>query len=261
MYSYWEKTTKDKRMIKGAMNRFVSFINEEYPFFSGGITPNQISKDMLEHFIDYLKDKSTGEGAYSYWKRFKKMVKAATEKGLFVENPCNGIVLKADDEALKKDILSIEEMQQLINTTYPEQNKEIRRAFIFTLYTGIRFCDVKELTYNNIDYSERLLSFNQNKTQGHSKRSWVYIPLNDGLLSLVGVASTDGKLKWGQTKAKLAYFLFMVFCKDDEGKDNGLKFPESALNKLFGEDRLGKARTQLVNNKKQGYEDIDSLFD
>ena len=75
------------------------------------------------------------------------------------------------------------------------------------------------------------------------------------------IASTDGKLKWGQTKAKLAYFLFMVFCKDDEGKDNGLKFPESALNKLFGEDRLGKARTQLVNNKKQGYEDIDSLFD
>ena len=75
------------------------------------------------------------------------------------------------------------------------------------------------------------------------------------------IASTDGKLKWGQTKAKLAYFLFMVFCKDDEGKDNGLKFPESALNKLFGEDRLGKARTQLVNNKNQGYEDIDSLFD
>lgn len=75
------------------------------------------------------------------------------------------------------------------------------------------------------------------------------------------IASTDGELKWGQTKAKLAYFLFMVFCKDDEGKDNGLKFPESALNKLFGEDRLGKARTQLVNNKKQGYEDIDSLFD
>ena len=52
-----------------------------------------------------------------------------------------------------------------------------------------------------------------------------------------------------------------VFCKDDEGKDNGLKFPESALNKLFGEDRLGKARSQLADNKKQGYEDIDRLFD
>lgn len=190
MYSYWERTTKDKRMIKGAMNRFVSFINEEYPFYSGGITPNQINKDMLEDFIDYLKSKSKGEGAYSYWKRFKKMVKAATEKGLFADNPCKGIVLKADDDALKKDILSIEEMQQLVNTTYPEQNNEVRRAFIFTLYTGIRFCDVKELTFENINYAERLLSFNQNKTQGHSKRSWVYIPLNDGLMSLVGKAST-----------------------------------------------------------------------
>ena len=75
------------------------------------------------------------------------------------------------------------------------------------------------------------------------------------------IASTDSILKWKLSKARLAYFLFRVFCKDDEGKDNGLKFPESALNKLFGEDRLGKARTQLVNNIKQGYEDIDSLFD
>lgn len=191
LYSYWEKTLRDKRMIKGAMNRFVSFINEEYPLFGGGITPNQIKRDMLEHFVEYLKHKSKGEGACSYWKRFKKMVKAATEQGLFNENPCNGIVFKADDGALKKDILSIAEMQQLINTTYPEQNNEVRRAFIFTLYTGIRFCDIRDLTYENIGYSERLLSFNQNKTQGHSKRSWVYIPLNDGLLSLIGKASTD----------------------------------------------------------------------
>ena len=75
------------------------------------------------------------------------------------------------------------------------------------------------------------------------------------------IASTDSILKWKLSKARLAYFLFRVFCKDDEGKDNGLKFPESALNRLFGEDRLGKARSQLADNKKQGYEDIDRLFD
>lgn len=75
------------------------------------------------------------------------------------------------------------------------------------------------------------------------------------------IAPTDSILKWKQSKARLAYFLFRIFCKDDEGKDNGLKFPESALNRLFGEDRLGKARSQLADNKKQGYEDIDRLFD
>lgn len=75
------------------------------------------------------------------------------------------------------------------------------------------------------------------------------------------IATTDSILKWKLSKARLAYFLFRIFCKDDEGKDNGLKFPESALNRLFGEDRLGKARSQLADNKKQGYEDIDRLFD
>lgn len=78
-------------------------------------------------------------------------------------------------------------MKLLINTTYPQQNLEVRRAFIFCLYTGIRFCDVKDLAYSNVDYSNKLLTFNQKKTQGHSSKSWVTIPLNDGLLQLIGI--------------------------------------------------------------------------
>ena len=74
------------------------------------------------------------------------------------------------------------------------------------------------------------------------------------------IASTGDNLKWSGTKASLAYFLSRIYCEDEKGKDNGSVFPESALNKLFGEDRLGKARSQLANNKKQGYANIDNLF-
>lgn len=86
-------------------------------------------------------------------------------------------------------------MELLINTTYRGQNPETRRAFIFTLYTGIRFCDIKNLTFANVDYSNKVLTFNQKKTQGHSSRSYVTIPLNDGLLALIGNASTDTQKK------------------------------------------------------------------
>ena len=41
-----------------------------------------------------------------------------------------------------------------------------------------------------MDYSNRVLTFNQKKTQGHSSKSYVNIPLNDGLLALIGKAST-----------------------------------------------------------------------
>ena len=44
---------------------------------------------------------------------------------------------------------------------------------------------MKDLIYKNIDYANKLLKFEQNKTKGHSASSGVVIPLNDGLLSLV----------------------------------------------------------------------------
>ncbi|MPN04354.1 Tyrosine recombinase XerC [bioreactor metagenome] len=136
--------------------------------------------------MEYLESRSTGEGALTFYKRFKKVIKYAVEHNVITKNPCTGVVCKVDENALTKDILSVEEMKKLINTKYPEQNPETRRAFIFTLYTGIRFCDLIELKFSNVDYSNKILKFNQAKTKGKSSTSWVNIPLNGTLLSLIG---------------------------------------------------------------------------
>ena len=192
--SYYDEYTKgDKRMIKAAQKRFTDFIALEYPLYKNNISPEKITTDMMEHFVEYLQSISKGEGALTHWKRWKKIVKAAVKKDILRKNPCEDVICKADEEALKKDILSIEEVQQLINTTYKGQNPETRRAFIFTLYTGIRFCDIKDLTFANVDYSNRVLTFNQKKTQGHSSKSYVNIPLNDGLLTSFFFQERPGK--------------------------------------------------------------------
>ena len=102
------------------------------------------------------------------------------------KNPCTGIVIKIDENILRKDVLSLEEEQTLINTHYDGENPNIRRAFIMCLYCGLRFCDVKDLTFANVDFANKLLKFEQNKTKGHSANSGVIIPLNDGLLRLIG---------------------------------------------------------------------------
>jgi len=57
----------------------------------------------------------------------------------------------------------------------------------------LRWCDVKELTFANVDYANRLLKFEQIKTKGHSNASSVVIPLNDGLLSLIGQPATENR--------------------------------------------------------------------
>ncbi|NLX80711.1 MAG: site-specific integrase [Proteiniphilum sp.] len=179
-------TKKDIRMLQGVLSRFKSFLEEYYPNFSTYIKPEDITKIMVSDFVEYLQAKSKGEGAKSYYQRFKKVINHAIEDEVLSKNPCKGVTCKVDDQILRKDVLSNDEIASLINTTYRGQNPEIRRAFIFCLYTGIRHCDVKELTYKNVDYSNKMLRFEQQKTKGSSASSGVVIPLNEGLLNLIG---------------------------------------------------------------------------
>lgn len=181
-----EYTKKDIRMIHGAINKFREFISKSYPIYKTNLQPQQLSKDMVKGYAGYLETICTGEGARGYFQRFKKIIKQAIERDIIIKNPCTGVVCKIDEQALRKDVLSIDEVKQLIATTYIGQNNNIRRAFIFCLYAGLRFCDVDALTYKNVDYSNRLLSFEQSKTKGHSSSSGVTIPLNNSLLSLIG---------------------------------------------------------------------------
>jgi len=184
-------TKKDIRVLISALNRFKDFLALEYPVFRTSIKPEQLSKDMMLSFVEYLQSKSTGEGARGVYQRFKKVIAYAIEHDVIMKDPCKDVKCKVDEQILRKDILSVEEMQQLIATTYPGQNPNVRRAFILCLYTGIRFCDVVELKYRNVDYSNRLLKFEQSKTKGSSAGSGVTIPLNDSLLSLIGSPSDE----------------------------------------------------------------------
>lgn len=187
-------TKKDIRMLDIALSRFKDFLKEtpEYNKFMKRIKPEQITRDMVEAYTEYLQTRSVGEGAKSIYARFKKVIKYAVEHDVMAKNPCVGIVIKVDDQQLKKDVLSMDEIQTLIATHYEHENPNIRRAFIFCLYCGLRFCDVKDLTFKNVDYSNKLLRFEQNKTKGHSAKSGVVIPLNDGLLKLIGEPTDSG---------------------------------------------------------------------
>ena len=184
-------TKKDLRMIKIALNRFKDFLKEHYPLYEFSIKPDLITKEMMERFVEYLQSRSIGEGAKSIYQRFKKVVRYAVDHEVMLKDPCKGVVCKVDEQILRKDVLSMDEIQSLIQCHYDNENPNVRRAFILCLYCGLRFCDVKDLTYKNIDYTNHLLKFEQNKTKGHSANSGVVIPLNDGLLSLIGEASED----------------------------------------------------------------------
>lgn len=183
-----EYTKKDIRMLEMALREFKIFLDEtpQYKKFGKSLKPEQLNKDMMVSFTEFLQDRHRGEGAKSTYQRFKKVVHYAIEHDVMRTNPCAGVSIKIDDQILRKDVLSLDEIQTLISTHYAGENPNIRRAFIFSLYCGLRWCDVKDLTFSNVDYGNKQLRFEQTKTKGHSVNSGVIIPLNDGLLGLIG---------------------------------------------------------------------------
>jgi len=186
-------TKADIRVMQMALNRFKNFLKDtpEYTIFADFIKPNQIDSDMMEDFIEYLQHTSTGEGAKTIYQRFKKVIRYAVANDVMRKNPCinkqgQNITIKVDDGALIKDVLSPEEIKRLIDTHYPKENLQVRNAFLFSLNTGMRWCDVKALTFDNFDFANKTFSYNQNKTKGHSTKSNVSLPLTDALLALMG---------------------------------------------------------------------------
>ena len=146
-------TKKDIRMVQIALSRFKDFLKEKYPVYEFCIRAEHLNKEMMTEFVEYLQSRSVGEGAKSIYQRFKKVIKSAIEHDILIKDPCAGVQCKVDDQILRKDVLSLEEIQSLINCHYDQENPEVRRAFIFCLYCGLRFCDVKELTFRNVDYT------------------------------------------------------------------------------------------------------------
>lgn len=196
-----EYTKKDKRMLEMALREFKLFLDEtpQYKKFGKSLKPEQLNKDMMVSFTEFLQDRHRGEGAKSTYQRFKKVINHAIEHDVMKKNPCAGVSIKIDDQILRKDVLSLDEIQTLISTHYAGENPNIRRAFIFSLYCGLRWCDVKDLTFSNVDYGNKQLRFEQNKTKGHSVNSGVVIPLNEGLLRLIGEPTGS------QTKQSLVF--------------------------------------------------------
>lgn len=217
MLSYHEAYTKaDKRLIKQAYTVFVDYLIDPKDTFTPKpdwtkaqreeaaktkakksknlkVKPQQLTRSMVSDFAAYLQRRYSGEGPHSVFARFKKMIRAAEADGIISKNPCTGLTIKVDNGALKKDVLSMDEVSKLVATHYPGENADIRRAFIFCLYCGLRWCDVKDLVYADVDYSNRLLRFEQSKTRGRSSASSVVIPLNDSLLRLIGEPSDRAK--------------------------------------------------------------------
>lgn len=166
---------KDKRNMQGALNRFKNFLIEDK---KQGLTFGQLTELVVSDFQDYLRQHSKGEGASSYFNRFKKMVKHAYKQNLLQKNPAADVkTLQAN--AKKKDTLTMDEIRKLSQTQ--TENNSVKRAFLFSCMTGLRWIDVFDLKWSSINRAEKYITIRQGKTLRD-----VRINLNEAAFKLLG---------------------------------------------------------------------------
>lgn len=187
-----------------------------------------------------------------------------------IKSSCDYIVNTNNTELAQQMIILHNDIKSLMScykTKFTKDNRLVYFINLSRLYNNMRFIlnyfKTKGVDINlqrfNIESGKSLLDL---PTPLKTDRAKKYFAKAEEM-GYLEKTNTGYKSKF-RTKVLLAYFLELVFCRDDNNKNNCMSFPETMLNELFQEKRLGKYRGQIYNNangKPKGYEIVDKIFD
>ena len=159
------------RHLVSSLNTFRQFIKKEF------VSAIEITENMCESFRSYLLKNLNGETPANYFMRFKKVLKAAKKDGYFQSNPAENIAAKSNKNKKIKEILTEEDYIKLMQASCI--NYEVKKAFVFSLYTGLRWVDVKPLKWENV--KERSIVLEQKKTGVNLE-----VPLHEIAFRIIG---------------------------------------------------------------------------
>ncbi len=180
------------RHLKNSFSQFKLFINSDF------IAPIEITENFCKRFRQFLLDKYTGETPGGHYARFKWVVNAATKDGYFQHNPTEDVAAKFNPSAQLKENLEVNEYLSLLKT--PCLNEEVKAAFTFSCYTGLRWVDVKKLEWKDINNGVMTTRIIQAKT-GKSVVITLH-PIAQGILD-----KQAAKLQEGQQPCKYVFAL------------------------------------------------------
>ncbi|WP_276499501.1 site-specific integrase [Pontibacter litorisediminis] len=119
--------------------------------------------------------------ALSYFNKLKATLRQAYKEDLLATD-LNAKIASIKPVETKREYLTLEELQALYNTEC--SLPVLKRAAIFSALTGLRFSDIKQLTWGQIQHSQaegHYLQFRQQKTKGVEK-----LPISEQAFRLLG---------------------------------------------------------------------------
>jgi integrase len=188
---YFKKLTEKKlEESKGNHGNWQSTYHHLANYCNGHVyTLERIDENFLEGFKEYLSKNISrrGEGkispnsALSYFNKVRAAIREAYQKKLIKDNPCSRVKgLKAAET--RRQYLTLEELQAM--AAIPCSNELLNKAFMFSALTGLRWSDVRAMTWDKIKHSEKdgwSLQFTQQKT-----KAMEVLPVSEQAVKVLG---------------------------------------------------------------------------
>ena len=183
------KSLADKRKASNHDN-WVSAYNYLETFTKGNLKFADLNEKFCNEFKEYLLTTKSNKSnkvtlaqnsAVSYFNKLKATLKQAYKDG-YLPSDLNGKIQPVKQAETQRNFLTIEELNSLVKTEC--NNLLLKRAALFSALTGLRFSDIKNLVWGELELIEGngyFIQFKQQKTKGVEM-----MPISEQAFSLLG---------------------------------------------------------------------------
>lgn len=140
-------------------------------------------------FLDKLPYKQNTR--HQYMMVLRSMLRCAKEEDLIGDTPFDKTMDIPSEETMPR-YLTLDEVQAISDT--PCDNEEVKRAFLFSCLTGIRFKDIKSVTWGQV---KRFGSYMRITFSSDKKPKPAYINVTEEAIPLLGERGEDTQLVFG----------------------------------------------------------------
>ena len=192
------KEFADRKLKKSGGNKrgtcmsYIALAHHLKEYSGDKITFKHIDKSYCQGFVEYLKTAVNANNGqilsvntqFGYMKRLETVINSAISDEIVDSNPFKQIKSENKPKKLSTEVcyLTIEEVNTLVNTPcfYPN----IKNGFLFSCVSGLRFSDVKGLTWGKLQKDNNgntFINYVQKKTEKQeylpiSKEAVKYLP-------------------------------------------------------------------------------------
>ncbi|MFC0775295.1 tyrosine-type recombinase/integrase [Terrimonas alba] len=193
---YVEQLAKKREEVKGNHGNWLSAIKYLKAFHSD-VLFSDIDKSWIENWKEYLEKKAKSTNGrtlsqntkVSYYSKIIAAIKEAYREGI-IKNKYTDLVKGIVPEEPRKQFLTAEELTLLVKSDC--ENPLLKKAFLFSCFTGLRWSDVSKLKWDDIQYSETNGYFIQLKQKKTDEEGTIQV--GEQAIEVLGEKENEGKL-------------------------------------------------------------------